>query len=186
MPALTTSRSVYVRVPAPTPEWSGAAARRVPAGACRKRHTGHTGLRHHQRLGDLFRFSRSLILHYQTTLRTTFRSVPQRRARQRAGTRTPNAQPTLGPALTYRMAESALATFVVFLFRCFVELMRLTLDFVCLVLFIGAHDLQSSHDPSVPLVAIGVATVKLVCASRQVQLAGAAGRCSRKVPRACA
>ena len=38
------------------------------------------------------------------------------------------------------MAESALATFVVFLFRCFVELMRLTLDFVCLVLFIGAYD----------------------------------------------
>ena len=71
---------------------------------------------------------------------TTFRSLPQRRARERAGTRTPNAQPTPGPALTYRMAESALATFVVFLFRWFVELMRLTLDFVCLVLFIGAHD----------------------------------------------
>ena len=36
------------------------------------------------------------------------------------------------------MAESALATFVVFLWRCFVELMRLSLDLICLLLFIGA------------------------------------------------
>ena len=36
------------------------------------------------------------------------------------------------------MAESALATFVVFLWRCFVELMRLSLDLICLLLLIGA------------------------------------------------
>ena len=36
------------------------------------------------------------------------------------------------------MAESALATFVVFLWRCFVELMRLSLDLICVLLFIGA------------------------------------------------
>ena len=36
------------------------------------------------------------------------------------------------------MAESALATFVAFLWRWFVELMRLSLDFLCLLLFIRA------------------------------------------------
>ena len=36
------------------------------------------------------------------------------------------------------MAESALATFVVFLWRCFVELMRLSRDLICLLLLIGA------------------------------------------------
>jgi hypothetical protein len=64
------------------------------------------------------------------------------------------------------MAESALATFVVFLFRCFVELMRLTLDFVCLLLLIGALDLQCSPRSS----SRGVARAELVRASRQVQV----------------
>ena len=36
------------------------------------------------------------------------------------------------------MAESALATFVVFLFHCFVQLMRLTLDLICLTLLLCA------------------------------------------------
>ena len=36
------------------------------------------------------------------------------------------------------MGESALATFVVFLFDCFVQLMRLTLDLICTTLFLCA------------------------------------------------
>ena len=43
---------------------------------------------------------------------------------------------------THKMAESALGTFVVFLYRCFVEIVRLTLDLACLLLLIGARDPQ--------------------------------------------
>ena len=66
-------------------------------------------------------------------------SPSRTRCNNSAGALNPNAERTHSVSHR-RMAESALATFVIFLFRCFVELMRLTLDFVCLLLLLGAHD----------------------------------------------
>ena len=88
-------------------------------------------------------------------------SPSRTRCNNSAGALNPNAERTHSVSHR-RMAESALATFVIFLFRCFVELMRLTLDFVCLLLFLGVRTtLQCSSS-------IGVARAELVFPTRQV------------------